>query len=469
MAYLAVTLTGLLLFTGLAVDSGRAYVVKAQLSKAVDAAALGAARNLNTGGNPRDEAARIFQTNFPAGFMGTTSVTDPYTSPSFFSLTTNNATGTNTIAINGTAVMPTTFMRLGNFTNVTVNASGEAIRRMVDLSLIIDVSGSIAASWPAVRDAARGFVNSFDGAHDRFSLILFSNGASVPDQMPSSRGFNKAGLMNDIPNSLPGGVTDMPEGIYRGWDELRTVPSGQQSTLRIMVMFTDGSANTVPGVYDATGISKGIFTGDFPKVSPDPQNLTTNSPSIQALYDTQSGAHNPNYPTVTVSPWTNSTTMASVPYMPVGTHSFHTYHRSAGVPTQFPLLTNTLMVNGVAQSTVRALTNYNAGVMRYPATVRNIRNSATNLTEIISNAARSDATGDFPIRVYTIGMGDLERGLLGPVPETSESVLMRVANDRLSPDFNSNQLEGKYYFAPTAAEVSQAFQNIQNQILRLTR
>ena len=38
--YMAVLLTGLLLFTGLAVDSGRAYVVKAQLTKAVDGAAL---------------------------------------------------------------------------------------------------------------------------------------------------------------------------------------------------------------------------------------------------------------------------------------------------------------------------------------------------------------------------------------------------------------------------------------------
>jgi Flp pilus assembly protein TadG len=50
--YMAVLLTGLLLFTGLAVDSGRAYVVKAQLTKAVDGAALGAARSLN-GGDPK--------------------------------------------------------------------------------------------------------------------------------------------------------------------------------------------------------------------------------------------------------------------------------------------------------------------------------------------------------------------------------------------------------------------------------
>ena len=66
LIYMAVVLTVLLLFTGVAVDTGRAYVVKAQLTKAVDGAALGAARMLNSG-DPRGEAVNIFKSNFPAG------------------------------------------------------------------------------------------------------------------------------------------------------------------------------------------------------------------------------------------------------------------------------------------------------------------------------------------------------------------------------------------------------------------
>ena len=31
----------------------------------------------------------------------------------------------------------------------------------------------------------------------------------------------------------------------------------------------------------------------------------------------------------------------------------------------------------------------------------------------------------------------------------SEDILKRIANDATSPDFNENQLEGKYYFAQT--------------------
>ena len=85
---MAVTLTTLLLATGLAVDSGRAYVVKAQLTKAVDGAALAAARHLNSG-NPRGEAEQIFKANFPAGYMGTSSVTDPTAAGDFFTLVTD--------------------------------------------------------------------------------------------------------------------------------------------------------------------------------------------------------------------------------------------------------------------------------------------------------------------------------------------------------------------------------------------
>jgi hypothetical protein len=50
-----------------------------------------------------------------------------------------------------------------------------------------------------------------------------------------------------------------------------------------------------------------------------------------------------------------------------------------------------------------------------------------------------------------------------------EDILKRVSNDPSSPDFNSAQLEGKYFYAPTAADVGPAFQGIQNQILRLSK
>ena len=469
LIYMSLILTGLLLFSGLAIDSGRAYIVKAQLSKAVDGAALGAARNLNSG-DPRGEAGRIFKANFPAGYMGTNWVTDPVTDTGFFNLQTIKSSGVNVVTVTASARMPTTFMSLANFTDVTVSSSGEATRRMVDLSLVLDVSSSIGARWPAVRDAARTFVESFDATSDRLSLVFYGNGARVVDAMPSSRGFDKSKLSSDIPNTLPGGSTAMVEGLYRGWDELRTVPLGQQSSLRVIVLFTDGASNSVPGIYDAVpGSAQGLRTYDFPKQSPDPDNQTWNDPMISGLYDTETGYTTKPY-NLRVGFWKDTTTLASIDtkmqYLPLT--SFHGHRRSAGIPASFPLQTAALTVNGSPQSSLRGLRNQHSGTKRYPADVWNINNAARNLVEIIADAARKD-DGDYRIRIYTIGMGELVRYNLGTIGEKSEDILMRLANDSRSPDFNKDQLEGKYYFAQTEADVGPAFQALQSQIVRLTK
>ena len=464
LIYMAVALTTLLLSTGLAVDTGRAYIVKAQLSKAVDGAALGAARMLNSG-NPRGEATRIFNANFPAGYLGTAPAPDPTAAANFFDLKTIPASGVNVVTVTASAKLPTTFMKLANFNDLTVTSKGEATRRMVDLSLVLDVSSSIGWRWPAVRDASRAFVNAFDAANDRIALVTYGNGAKVIDPMPAAHGFNKVGVMADIPNALPGGSTNMVEGLYRGWDELRAVANGQQSGLRVIVLFTDGASNSVPGDYPAApGVSKGLRTYDFPKNLPDPDGQTWASPQIVGMFDTDTGGQAPAYNTTV--PWNSPATLAQVPFLPLT--SWHTHHRSGGIPTSFPLQTAALTVNGAAQSARRGLRNWNAGAGRYPAEVFNINNAARNLVEIIANEARDD-NGDYPIRIYTIGMGELVRYNLGTIPEKSEDILMRLANDARSPDRNEDQLEGKYYFAQGPGDVSAAFEALQNQIVRLSK
>src|SRR5207247_3541359 len=74
-AYLGITLFALVGLTGLAVDLGRSYVIKTNLSKAVDAAALAAARTVGEGQYAaRDEANKIFNVNFRNGYLVVTSV-----------------------------------------------------------------------------------------------------------------------------------------------------------------------------------------------------------------------------------------------------------------------------------------------------------------------------------------------------------------------------------------------------------
>jgi hypothetical protein len=125
-------------------------------------------------------------------------------------------------------------------------------------------------------------------------------------------------------------------------------------------------------------------------------------------------------------------------------------------------------VDGTPQNVKRGLRNPVSG--KFPADIWNINNAARNLLEIIANDARND-TGDYRIRIYTIGMGDLVQYMLGTIPEKPADILKRISNDSTAPapDFNSSQLEGKFFFAQTEADVAPAFQGIQNQILRLSK
>jgi hypothetical protein len=340
---------------------------------------------------------------------------------------------------------------------------------MVDLCLALDVSSSIAGGWPAVRDAARSFVDAFDPKNDRFGLVRYSNGATVPNPTWAGRGFDKTSVKANIPNSLPGGSTNMVEGLYRCWDELRAVASGQQSGLRVLVLFTDGASNSVPGLYPGQAAVRSLRTYDFPKNLPDPASQTWDNPLIVGMFDPQSGTQSPSYSAAfscASGPTCSTGTLMQVPWMPATTS--HVNHRSPGIPTSFPLQTASLNVNGSPQSSKRGLRNWNAAASAYPADVFNINNAARNVLEIIANEVRDD-DGDYKIRIYTIGMGELVKYNLGTMPEKPEDILKRIANDKTSPDFNADQLEGKYYFAETASDVAPAFAALQNQIIRLSK
>jgi Flp pilus assembly protein TadG len=473
-----VMLVVLLLFLGLSIDVGRAYLVKAQLAKAVDGSALAAARALSTSGTPeKDEAIRIFRANFPSGTLGTNWVTNPATDPNFFTKTYDAESGANIITVQAQASVPTSFMRLAGFDQLTIANAGEAKRRLVDLSLVIDVSSSIGSKWNAVRDASRTFINSFDPAYDRIAVTIFSNGAHVGYPMPSTNGFNKTSAMNAVPTNLVGGSTAMVEGLYRAWDELRSVSPGSQAGLRVIVLFTDGCSNSVPGYYTVSGKLLSDVTGyrtyDFPYYAPDPDNQTHNDPNLEGLFYTDCASGAPacgKTPAAnisqTVNPWNSAYVHPAVPSLPAT--SSHVYHRSLGIPTSFPLQTSSLNVDGVPQDSTRGL-HVSAG--KYPADIWNTNNAARNLLEIIANAARSEypSVGDYPIRVYTIGMGNLLRYYLGTRPEQPETILKRIANDKTSPDYNAAQAAGKYYYAQTAGDVNPAFQALRNEIVRLSK
>src|SRR5207247_1402910 len=156
------------------------------------------------------------------------------------------------ITVSSRAVMPTTFMKIAGFADLGISAQSQATRRLVDLSFVVDHSGSLTQDYEAVKGAAEQFVSYFDPDKDRVALVMFGSNTTIMDPINTGgRGFNKASLLNHISGSDTAGSisTATAEGLYAGWDQLRSVPSGSQAPLRVIVLFTDGAPNTFSGQF----------------------------------------------------------------------------------------------------------------------------------------------------------------------------------------------------------------------------
>jgi hypothetical protein len=67
-------------------------------------------------------------------------------------------------------------------------------------------------------------------------------------------------------------------------------------------------------------------------------------------------------------------------------------------------------------------------------------------------------------------LGNLLNTSTGVQPaETGSTILRRIANDPASGSFVPSQPEGKYYFAGSATELNDAFQQIRDQIIRISQ
>src|SRR6266516_2371973 len=416
LVYVGIFLVPLLLCTGLAVDLGWGYLVRATLAKAVDAAALAAAKNI-TGDDPSQAervADNIFDANFPPGFLGVT--------PSRPILNiTIGPDGSHVVDVTSDATLPTTFMRLSNFGSLTVRADAQATRRLVDMSFVIDRSGSLTGFFPEVVAAAKDFVGSFDSSSDRIALITFSSGTSVMDQIRSTRGFDMDQIKTDINNMKPDGATATAEALYQAWDQLRTVPPESRNGLRIVVLFTDGSPNSFPSQFQVMspvpggsctstpypGLVKGTFsTFDYPNV--DGNSSTKSDPWDLGLFPTNSDSLNPVSPANSqyVPPPHDYTKLLPNPCIPkLPPLSYHVQHKSDHIPLAFKL--------------------YDPALHSQRLIVQNANNAARNLAEIIANAIRNDTDGSDKrtIRIYTLGLGDLLYAGMGSRLETGASIL----------------------------------------------
>ncbi len=133
----AVAIIPLVTVVAIGVDVSRAYIVKSRLSSALDAASLAGGRAFYLPHRDGD-IHMLFDANFPSGYLNA----------SLSNLVINVDEVNETISLERSATIDTTFMRLIGINDITVASEAEIHRRKtaLDLVLAIDMSGSMTNS-----------------------------------------------------------------------------------------------------------------------------------------------------------------------------------------------------------------------------------------------------------------------------------------------------------------------------------
>jgi Flp pilus assembly protein TadG len=430
----------LILFVGMAIDMGFAYVTKAQLSKGVDAGALAAVSNYSgadKGAAANTLAINTFNANYATnGVSGRATGGKPATVNGTWG---TDANGNLTYTMTASTTINTYFIGLlPQWKTLTVGDTAVADRAPVVMTLVLDRSGSMDPNGTVANcqpwsdggaylpSAVTQFINIFDETLDRAACVTFAVSSSNDVPMSAKGGAFKTPIINTI-NRI-----NTVTGAHRLWAGGTCTISGLTNALviennagapanavKVVVLFTDGQANMTERVIQGKPLN-------FGGMDPIQQGCQGGSPGA--------------------SFW--------------ATNAAETY---ASQTT--PLCTTPSGCNNVAA----CVSNMNNAVINVGITWTNIdgvvkdfcaidiTEEATNRCVRLGNQLR--ATSNY---VYAVGLYASEAAPTLPL-------LQQVANDPGSPQFDPTQPIGAAFLS-SGQDLSEVFQQVAADIiLRLVR
>ncbi|HWB55564.1 MAG TPA: pilus assembly protein TadG-related protein [Gaiellaceae bacterium] len=287
---LAVTLVVLLGSAALVIDVGRAYLAKRHLQSSADAAATAGALELP---NPTNAEA------YALDYSGRDSAkNDNNKLPSVSTTVTTKCISlapcnpVNAVVVEQTTVVPTIFAKVLGIDQFTIRAKATACSpcssKPLDIMLVLDRTGSMCqfsngSSDPACTDLQNAkaglleFVQYMDPSIHKIGFNVFpprtSSGSScatpassnynsttaVYNIVPLSTNYKNAdgslntssSLVSRINCQTGGGSTAYANAIEQAQAEL-TGARGRPGVQKVIVMFSDGAANTGPTYYSTT-------------------------------------------------------------------------------------------------------------------------------------------------------------------------------------------------------------------------
>jgi Flp pilus assembly protein TadG len=422
----------LLLFVGLAIDFGMAYVAKAQLGKAADAASLAAARYSGLG---QTQAQALAQSAFNMNY-GTSSL--GYSAAPVVTITpTQVTTGVpGTLwTVNVSATNQTSFLGiLPGFSILNVASASQSKAARVVMTLLLDRTGSMVSEDDGsvyLGPAVSNFITYFDDTHDVVASVSFANDQTVDVPMPANGtlGNFKQNVTNAANNLLANGRyaggTFSDGGLQTALAvENAYVPPAGTTPQKAIVFFTDGNANTVEGALTCTGrssLQSGIWNFGGTDTNTQVLFLSTNNNAYQNPNNCPSNTNGPVYPL-------NSN--------PTSVCGWETSGTTTACNGNFTTVSNTSL----------------------PLTWTNVTSDARARAVADANAMRA-----LGITVYAIGLGNAFTAV-------DSTFLCQVANDPCSPSYDSTQPVGAMEYAASGALLDQAFQTVAGIIrMRLTQ
>lgn len=210
-AFLMVPLIG---FVGLGIDTSRAYLMRARLSQALDAAALTAGRSTADQTGAEERARMIFKANLPPGYMDAT-----VSGPTFVFNTADH-----TVTVTASAVVPTYFVYLLGFESVTVSANTQVKRNAnsLEIALVLDVTGSMAGSKITdLKLAAKDLIDTVvwvdqSQYYSKVAIIPYSMGVNAGTYAAQVRGAVPTKSITGATKANPVVITSANHGFSNG-------------------------------------------------------------------------------------------------------------------------------------------------------------------------------------------------------------------------------------------------------------
>jgi hypothetical protein len=402
MIMFALFLLLMLGFSALGTEAGRWFLIRAELSKTVDAAALVGAKNIsNPRVTPTQLALEFCTENFGNGYLGTPNV-------GAGSATFNvQMMGTDRIQVHGHVSAVAILARVLGFDLIPISSSGVGQKRMVEIMLVLDRSGSMSGTpLTDLKTAAKTFVDYFAATQneDKLGLITFATSVRVD-----------RAIGTNFVTPMKTAITAMTADNYTNAEDAIAQadgPSGFTNTAgvqKFLIFFSDGQPTCFRGDFIQGGVTYDAVLGSS-------QNCQgTGTDPDRNLYD-------PARENMRVGPGTDPE------YTGDGINACQ------GVPSTRWLVFDTYPPPGYAPT-----------FCKIPRSVLGpqVCNLASGLALMHGQDLKNQG-----VTIYTIGLGN-----------ENVAFLTQLASNTLT-----------YYSAPTSADLRQVFQDVAEEIkLRLVQ